>query len=111
MENKNSWIAVMIGGDLEPHKVSDGYYGYGCPYFKTKKECETWIKDFNKKHPGEWLSRKSYLDCETPEESKIWENGAKAFAKRLTKELKSSKLSMVTPDKVIEMMEYLGVQP
>lgn len=38
------WEAVMIGGSLEPHLNTDGYAGYNCPDFKTRADCEKWIK-------------------------------------------------------------------
>lgn len=39
-KTENYWLAVMIGGSLEPHLNTDGYAGYGCPNFKSKADCE-----------------------------------------------------------------------
>ena len=104
------WVAVMKGGELEPHKSSDEYAGYGVqPIFYTKKECENWIKDYNEKHIGEWLSRKSYLENKNSEESAIWEKGAKVFAEQLKKELmKDKNFDRETILKISEKIKYLG---
>ena len=56
-KSETYWVAVMIGGSLEPHLNTDGYYG--CPNFKSKTECEKWIKRWNREHPGVWVEKKN----------------------------------------------------
>lgn len=87
------WIAVMIGGSLEPHLNTDGYAGYGCPNFKTKCDCEKWIKKWNRKHLGEWVKRKSYVACETEEENTVYIKGMNALGKKLVKDCNNKLVS------------------
>lgn len=82
-EIETYWVAVMIGGSLEPHLDTDGYGGYGCPKFKTKRDCEKWIKLWNRKHPGRWVRDKSYVACQTKEETATYIKGINALGKKL----------------------------
>lgn len=92
-KTENYWVAVMIGGSLEPHINTDGYAGYDCPNFKTKQDCEKWIKQWNRKHPGEWVKHKSYIACETKEETTVYIKGINALGKKLMKDCNSKLVS------------------
>ena len=89
-ETEDYYVAVNFSGTLKPMLKSEGFAGYGCPDFKTKEDCEKWIKRYTKKHPGLWLKGKSYADCECAEQSLYFEKGAKALAAKLV-ELDDSK--------------------
>lgn len=84
-EIETYWVAVMIGGSLEPHLNTDGYAGYGCPNFKTRRDCEKWIKRWNREHPGVWVKEKTYLACKTESENVIYIKGINALGKKLIK--------------------------
>lgn len=84
-ETETYWVAVMIGGSLEPHLNTDGYAGYGCSNFKTKTDCEEWIRQWNREHPGVWVGNKAYVDCKTKEEEAIYVKGVNALGKKLIK--------------------------
>ena len=88
-ETKTYWLAVMIGGSLEPHLNTDGYAGYGCPNFKTKADCKRWIKRWNREHPTVWVKNKTYGDCES--ENVIYIKGINALGKKLI-EVSNNKL-------------------
>ena len=90
-EVETYWLAVMINGSLEPHLNTDGYAGYDCPNFKTKEDCEKWIKRWNRKHPNVWVENKAYIDCETKEETAIYVKGVNALGRRLI-EVSNNKL-------------------
>lgn len=89
-ETEDYYVAVNFSGTLKPMLKSEGFAGYGCPDFKTKEDCEKWIKRYTKEHPGLWLKGKSYADCECAEQSLYFEKGAKALAAKLV-ELDDSK--------------------
>lgn len=91
-EAEDYYVAVNFSGTLKPMLKSEGFAGYGCPDFKTKEDCEKWIKRYNKKYPGLWLRGKSYADCECAEQSLIFEKGVKALAKKLVELDDSPKL-------------------
>lgn len=80
-ETETYWLAVMIGGGLESHLNTDGYAGYNCPHFKDKKDCEKWIKRWNKEHPGVWVEKKTWVDCKN--ENAIYIKGINALGKKL----------------------------
>lgn len=90
-ETETYWEAVMIGGSFEPHLNTDGYAGYNCPDFKTRADCEKWIKQWNRKHPGVWIKNKTWVDCENESENAIYIKGINALGKKLI-EVSNNKL-------------------
>ena len=92
-ETETYWVAVMIGGSLEPHLNTDGYPGYGCPDFKTKAACEKWIRQWNREHPGVWVEKKTRVTCNNESENVIYIEGINALGKKL---IKTSNNKLVT---------------
>ena len=82
-ETGTYWVAVMIGGSLEAHLNTDGYAGYGCPNFKTRVDCEKWIKQWNREHVGIWVKENAYVRCENESENIIYIKGINALGKKL----------------------------
>lgn len=108
--NKDKWVAVMFGADLRPMLHSDGYAGYGCPLFDTREECVLWIENWEEQHKGEWLKSKSWISCNTPEESAIFERGVTdGCIKALSLVEKKINKEACTAIKRL-MIDYMGVK-
>lgn len=90
-EVETYWMAAMIDGGLKPHLNTDGYAGYNCPYFKTRVECEKWIKRWNREHPGVWVENNTYVNCKNESENVIYTKGINALGKKLI-EVSNNKL-------------------
>ncbi len=104
-KNETYWVAVMIGASLEPHLNTDGYAGYGCPNFKTKRDCEKWIKHWNRIHVGYWVEHKGCLACKTKEETEIYIKGINALGKKLIESCNNKLVSKWLKKTLIQLGE------